>query len=136
LPMDYDTLAKNGTALGSGALLVMDDSHCIVDILKCFQKFFAHESCGRCTTCREGTARLYEMIAALSEGRGTALDLRVMEELGRVMLVSPLCGLGQTAAVPLLSCLTHFRDEIEAHLKDKSCPAGVCRLGGTMAATA
>lgn len=129
LPMDYDTLAKNGAALGSGALLVMDDSHCIVDIIKCFQKFFAHESCGRCTPCREGTARLYEMMAAISEGRGTKEDLQLMEELGRVMLVAPLCGLGQTAAVPLLSCLRHFREEIEAHVLEGRCPTGVCKMG-------
>ncbi|MGE5550330.1 MAG: NADH-quinone oxidoreductase subunit NuoF [Bacteroidota bacterium] len=129
LPMDYDTLAQNGAALGSGALLIMDDTHCIVDILKCFQKFFAHESCGRCTPCREGTARLHEMMTAISEGRGTREDLAVMEALGQVMLVAPLCGLGQTASVPFLSCLKHFRDEIEAHVTEKRCPAGVCPMG-------
>ncbi len=136
LPLDYDTLAQNGAALGSGALLVMDDSHCIVDVIKCFQKFFAHESCGRCTPCREGTVRLHEMMEAISEGRGTAGDLRVMEALGQVMLVAPLCGLGQTAAVPLLSCLRHFREEIEAHVLEKRCPAGVCRMGKAAAASA
>ncbi|NLG85140.1 MAG: NADH-quinone oxidoreductase subunit NuoF [Firmicutes bacterium] len=129
LPMDYDTLAQHGAALGSGALLVMDDTHCIVDIIKCFQKFFAHESCGRCTPCREGTVRLYEMIGEISEGRGTREHLRVLEELGRVMTVAPLCGLGQTAAVPLLSCLKHFREEIETHVLEGRCPTGVCKMG-------
>jgi len=129
LPMDYDTLAQHGAALGSGALLVMDDTHCIVDIIKCFQKFFAHESCGRCTPCREGTVRLYEMIGEISEGRGTREHLRLLEELGRVMTVAPLCGLGQTAAVPLLSCLKHFREEIETHVLEGRCPTGVCKMG-------
>ncbi|MGQ9780377.1 MAG: NADH-quinone oxidoreductase subunit NuoF [Bacillota bacterium] len=129
LPMDYDTLAQHGAALGSGALLIMDDTHCIVDIIKCFQKFFAHESCGRCTPCREGTARLYEMMVEISEGRGTREHLRLLEELGRVMTVAPLCGLGQTAAVPLLSCLKHFREEIEAHVLEGRCPTGVCKMG-------
>jgi len=136
LPMDYDILAQNGVALGSGALLIVDESRCIVDVIKCFQKFFAHESCGRCTPCREGTARLYEMVSAVSEGRGTIEDLQVMEALGEVMMVAPLCGLGQTASVPLLTCLKYFREEIEAHIKEKRCPAGVCRMGAVATATA
>jgi len=109
----------------------MDDTHCIVDIIRCFQKFFAHESCGRCAPCREGTARLYELITDIAEGRGTPAHLRLMEELGRVMTVAPLCGLGQTAAVPLLSCLKHFREEIEAHVFAGRCPTGVCKMGKT-----
>ncbi|MGE5528044.1 MAG: NADH-quinone oxidoreductase subunit NuoF [Patescibacteria group bacterium] len=134
LAMDYATLAKNEAALGSGAVLVLDDSRCVVDLLLAVQKFFAHESCGRCTPCREGTERLYEMTAAIREGKGTMADLATMEELCRVMLVSPLCGLGQTAPVPFLSCLKHFRAEIEAHIKEKRCPAGVCPVGKTAAA--
>ena len=136
LPMDYDTLAQNGVALGSGALLVMDASHCVVDVIKCFQKFFAHESCGRCTPCREGTVRLYEMVQAIGEGEGSMEDLAVMEALGNVMLTASLCGLGQTASVPLLTCLKFFRPEIEAHIIEKRCPAGICPMGQAKKATA
>lgn len=131
VPMDYDTLAAAGTALGSGALLIIDDSHCIVDIAKCFARFFVHESCGKCTPCREGTMRIYQILCRIGEGRGSLRDVELLESLGRVMKASALCGLGQTAPVPVLTTLSHFRDEYRAHLEGHVCPSGVCAMGPT-----
>jgi NADH:ubiquinone oxidoreductase subunit F (NADH-binding) len=126
VPMDYDSLAAAGTALGSGALLIMDDTHCIVDIAKSFAKFFLHESCGKCVPCREGTKRLYDLVEGFAKGSGRMEDLAQIERLARVMYKSPLCALGQTAPVPIMTTLEHFRAEYEAHIRDKTCPAGVC----------
>lgn len=130
VPMDYDSMEVAGVGLGSGALLIMDDTHCIVDMVKCFMKFFKHESCGKCTVCREGTDRLYEIVAGISEGRGKPEDIRVLESLSAVMQVSTLCALGQSAPKPLLTCLKAFADEFEAHIQKGECPTGVCRIGG------
>lgn len=129
IPMDYDTLAEKGSALGSGALLIMDDSHCVVDILKCFMNFFRHESCGKCTPCREGTTRLYNIFDRISRGEGDQKDLQLALKLGRVMKNSALCGLGQGAPNPLFTIMKYFRDEVEAHLEG-TCPAGVCSKKG------
>ncbi|HHV61253.1 MAG TPA: NADH-quinone oxidoreductase subunit NuoF [Firmicutes bacterium] len=128
VPMDYFSLAEAGSALGSGALLIMDDSHCIVDIARCFMKFFRHESCGKCTPCREGTDRLYEIMDMVSSGRGRAQDIDLMTELAQVMQRASLCGLGQAAPVPVLTMLKYFRDEFEAHIADRTCPTGTCGL--------
>ncbi|MDP3488264.1 MAG: NADH-quinone oxidoreductase subunit NuoF [Bacillota bacterium] len=125
IPMDYDSLAQHGSSLGSGALLVMDDSHCIVDLTKCFLKFFVHESCGQCTPCREGTPALYSIIDKLSRGLATESDMRLLERLSRTMQSSSLCALGQTAPVPVLSALRHFRAEVDAHFNGE-CPTGKC----------
>lgn len=125
LPMDYDTLAEAGSALGSGALLIMDDSHCIVDIVRCFMKFFKHESCGKCTPCREGTTRLYQLITKIAEGNASYEDIDTTLELSRVMQNSALCGLGQAAPNPVVTCLKYFQDEFRAHLEG-NCPTGVC----------
>ena len=127
LPMDYDTLAEAGSALGSGALLIMDDSHCIVDIVRCFMKFFKHESCGKCTPCREGTTRLYELVTKITEGKATNEDIALLTELSRVMQTSALCGLGQAAPNPLVTCLKYFEEEFGAHLNGY-CPTGVCTM--------
>ena len=127
LPMDYDTLANAGSALGSGALLIMDETHCIVDIVKCFLKFFKHESCGKCTPCREGTARLYELVHKISDGRADEADLQLLKELSQVMQVSALCGLGQAAPNPVLTCLKYFSQEFDAHLHGQ-CPTGDCSM--------
>ena len=127
LPMDYDTLSEAGSALGSGALLIMDDSHCIVDIVKCFMKFFKHESCGKCTPCREGTTRLYELVDKITQGRATHEDIDLLTELSKVMQVSALCGLGQAAPNPVLTCLKYFEDEFRSHLNGK-CPTDVCQM--------
>ncbi len=126
LPMDYDTLAKAGSALGSGAMLIIDDSHCVVDLLKSFMKFFVHESCGRCTPCREGTMRLYEIIQALAEGTATMADFRLLKELSATMQLTALCGLGQSAPNSLLTCMEYFADEFQAHLNGR-CPTGTCK---------
>ncbi|MEC9488105.1 MAG: NADH-quinone oxidoreductase subunit NuoF [Halanaerobium sp.] len=128
VPLDFDTLAEKGSSLGSGALLIMDDSHCVVDILKCFMKFFKHESCGKCTPCREGTTRLYNIFAKISRGEGERKDLEQAIRLSRVMQSSALCGLGQGAVNPVFTIFKYFKDEVEAHL-DGICPAGVCGRG-------
>src|SRR5690554_280581 len=126
LPMDYDSLAEAGSALGSGALLVIDDSHCIVDILCCFMKFFRHESCGQCTPCREGTARLYELLFALTIGEAGKDEIKLIRELCQTMQLSSLCGLGQSAPNAVITALQYFEDEINRHAAGE-CPAGVCR---------
>lgn len=132
LPMDYDTMAESGSALGSGALLIMDETHCIVDIVRCFMKFFKHESCGKCTPCREGTTRLYELVTNLTEGTAVPSDIDLMLELSQTMQLSALCGLGQAAPNPLVTCLKYFEDEFRAHLRGE-CPTGVCQMGTVMA---
>jgi NADP-reducing hydrogenase subunit HndC len=128
VPMDYDQMEAAGVGLGSGALLVMDDSHCIVDIVACFMKFFKHESCGKCTLCREGTARLYEIVERMTRGEGRASDVDVLKSLSSVMQVGTLCALGQSAPKPLMTCLKAFADEFDAHIQRHVCPTGVCRM--------
>lgn len=127
LPMDYDTLADAGSALGSGALLIMDETHCIVDILQCFLKFFQHESCGKCTPCREGTARLYELISDFAEGRATAGHIELIRELAKTMQLSSLCGLGQAAPNPVLTCIRYFEPEFRDHIRGE-CATGHCQF--------
>jgi len=126
VPMDYDTLAAAGTALGSGALLIIDDSHCIVDVARSFARFFVHESCGKCIPCREGTRQILRTLDRIAEGKGVPADLQNLEVLARVMYKTPLCPLGQTAPLPVMTTLKYFRNEYEAHIKNKACPAGVC----------
>jgi NADP-reducing hydrogenase subunit HndC len=126
VPMDYDTLAAAGTALGSGALLIIDDSHCIVDVARSFARFFVRESCGKCVPCREGTKQILRTLDRIAEGKGVPADLQNLEVLARVMYKSPLCPLGQTAPLPVMTTLKYFRNEYEAHIKNKACPAGVC----------
>jgi len=128
VPMDYFTLPEMGSALGSGALLIMDDSHCIVDIAESFMRFFVRESCGKCVPCREGTARLHHIVEKIAIGNGTYEDLRVLEDLSHAMQKTALCGLGQSAPIPIMTMLKYFKDEFEAHIKDKLCPTGTCRL--------
>lgn len=126
IPMDYDNLAAAGTALGSGALLIVDDTHCIVDVAKSFARFFVHESCGKCTPCRIGTRQIYRIVDRIARGGGAEKDLKTLESLGRVMFNAALCPLGQTAPVPVLSTLKHYRDEYEAHIRESRCPTGTC----------
>lgn len=127
VPIDYDNLIKIGSMMGSGGLIVMDESNCMVDIAKFFLEFTVEESCGKCTPCRIGTKRLYEMLENITEGNATLEDLDKMEELCYHIKESSLCGLGQTAPNPVLSTLHYFRDEYIAHVRDKKCPAGVCK---------
>ncbi|WRS28733.1 NADH-quinone oxidoreductase subunit NuoF [Oscillospiraceae bacterium MB08-C2-2] len=127
IEIDYDNLLAIGSMMGSGGLIVMDETTCMVDIAKFFLEFTVDESCGKCTPCRIGTKRLYEMLDKISKGKGTMSDLDKMEELCYHIKENSLCGLGQTAANPVLSTLRFFRDEYIAHVQDKRCPAGVCK---------
>ena len=126
-PIDYDSLMSIGSMMGSGGLIVMDEDNCMVDIAKFFLEFTVDESCGKCTPCRVGTKRLYEILEKITSGNGTMEDLDKMEELCYSIKATALCGLGQTAPNPVLSTLKYFRDEYEAHVRDKVCPAGVCK---------
>ena len=125
--IDYDNLLAIGSMMGSGGLIVMDEDNCMVDIAKFFLEFTVDESCGKCTPCRIGTKRLYEMLDRITRGEGKMEDIDKMEELCYYIKENALCGLGQTAPNPVLSTLKYFRDEYEAHVKEKRCPAGVCK---------
>ncbi len=127
IPIDYDNLISIGSMMGSGGLIVMDEDNCMVDIAKFFLEFTVDESCGKCTPCRIGTKRLYEMLDRITKGQGSLEDLDKMEELCYHIKANSLCGLGQTAPNPVLSTLRYFRDEYVAHVVDKKCPAGVCK---------
>ncbi len=125
--IDYDNLIAIGSMMGSGGLIVMDEDNCMVDIAKFFLEFTVDESCGKCTPCRIGNKRLYEMLDKVTKGTATMEDLDKMEELCYYIKENSLCGLGQTAPNPVLSTLRYFRDEYVAHVRDKKCPAGVCK---------
>jgi len=126
LPIDFDTLDKHGSMMGSGGVIVMDDRTCMVEVARYYTNFLAEESCGKCTPCREGLRRMLEILTDLTEGKGREGDIKRLEETAETMKAASLCGLGKTAANPVLSTIKYFGDEYEAHLKDKICPAGVC----------
>ena len=126
LTVDYESLTGAGAMMGSGGLIIMDDKTCMVDIAKYFLNFLRDESCGKCVSCREGTQRMWEIVKKITEGKGTEKDLDVLEDVARICKDASMCGLGQTAANPVLSTLQYFRHEYEAHILDKRCPAGVC----------
>ena len=126
LPIDYDSLLDVGAMMGSGGMVVMDDNTCMVDVARFFLDFTQSESCGKCTPCREGTKRMLEILNRLCEGKGREGDIKLLEELANHIKDTALCGLGQSAPNPVLSTLQYFRDEYEAHIYDKKCPAGVC----------
>jgi len=128
VPMAFDTLPKYNSALGSGALTIIDDSHCIVDVVKSFAEFFLHESCGKCTPCRIGNKRIVEILENIERGKGTRENLALLKALGENMKATAFCGLGQAAPNPLLRCLQFFEEEFIAHVEGKTCPAGVCKL--------
>ncbi|MBQ3060934.1 MAG: NADH-quinone oxidoreductase subunit NuoF [Lachnospiraceae bacterium] len=127
VPIDYDNLIQIGSMMGSGGLIVMDEDNCMVDIAKFFLEFTVDESCGKCTPCRIGTKRLYEILEKIINGNGTLEDIDKLEELCYYIKENSLCGLGQTAPNPVLSTLRYFKDEYIAHVVDKKCPAGVCK---------
>ncbi len=127
LPIDYDSLREVGAIMGSGGMVVMDNTTCIVDIARYFVSFCADESCGLCAPCRLGTVRLAEILDQICEGLGTLSDLDTLERLSKVVQQASLCGLGQTAPNPVLSTLRYFRDEYLSHVVDKTCPAEVCK---------
>ena len=126
-PIDYDNLIQAGSMMGSGGMIVLDEDSCMVDVARFYMEFIVEESCGKCTPCRVGTKRLLEMLIKITKGEGTLEMLDEMEELCYQIKDTALCGLGQTAPNPILSTLSHFRDEYIAHIVDKKCPAGVCK---------
>ena len=127
IPIDYDNLIAIGSMMGSGGLIVMDEDDCMVDIAKFFLEFTVEESCGKCTPCRVGTKRMLEILEKVTKGNAVLEDLDKLEELCYYIKNNSLCGLGQTAPNPVLSTLRYFRDEYEAHIKEKKCPSGVCK---------
>jgi NADH:ubiquinone oxidoreductase subunit F (NADH-binding)/NAD-dependent dihydropyrimidine dehydrogenase PreA subunit/(2Fe-2S) ferredoxin len=127
LPIDYETLTQAGSIMGSGGMVVMDEDTCMVDVARYFLTFTMDESCGKCLPCREGTRIMHQILTRLVEGEGTPEDLDLLEEVASWVKATSLCGLGQTAPNPVLSTLRYFRDEYESHVREKRCPAGVCR---------
>jgi NADH-quinone oxidoreductase subunit F len=127
LPVDYDSLQSVGSIMGSGGMIVMDETSCMVDVARYFLSFLHDESCGKCTPCREGTKQLLEILTDITKGEGTEEHLALMEELCATMASASLCGLGQSAVNPVRSTLKYFKEEYEAHIRDKKCPALVCR---------
>ncbi|MCX7715769.1 MAG: NADH-quinone oxidoreductase subunit NuoF [Clostridia bacterium] len=127
LPLDFDSLKKVGAMIGSGGLVVMDENTCMVEVARFFMNFTQNESCGKCVPCREGTRRMLEILERIVKGEGTLEDLDLLEEIGKTVSDAALCGLGKSAANPVLSTLKYFRDEYIAHVVDKKCPAGVCK---------
>ena len=126
LPVDYDSLGQVGSMMGSGGLVVLDDTTCMVDVARFFLNFTQKESCGKCTPCREGTLRMLEILTRICEGQGQPKDLADLERLAKIICNTSLCGLGQSAPYPVLSTLRYFRQEYEAHIYHKRCPAGAC----------
>ena len=126
-PVDFDELTKIGSMMGSGGMIVMDETTCMVDIAKYFINFLEGESCGKCVPCREGLKRMSQILENITSGRGQEGDIELLEEMSQFLIDGSLCGLGNTAPNPVLSTIRHFRHEYEAHIKDKKCPAGVCK---------
>lgn len=126
-PIDYESLQKAGSMMGSGGMIVMDEDTCVVDVSKFFIQFTNEESCGKCVSCRDGSEALLEVLTRISDGEGREGDLEFLTELGECIKDASMCGLGQTLPNPVLSTLRYFKDEYEAHIKEKRCPALVCR---------
>lgn len=126
-PIDFKSLAQIGSMMGSGGLIVMDEDNCMVDVARFFMDFIVDESCGKCSPCRIGTKRMLEILNRICDGEGEEGDIEKLEDLAKAIKAGSLCALGQTAANPVLSTLRYFRPEYEAHIKDKKCPAGVCK---------
>jgi NADH:ubiquinone oxidoreductase subunit F (NADH-binding)/ferredoxin len=127
LPIDYDSVKKIGAIMGSGGLIVMDDQTCMVDIARFFLEFTQNESCGKCVPCRVGTRHMLDILSRIVAGQGKPGDAEDLERLALSVKSASLCGLGQTAPNPVLTTLRYFRDEYDAHINDKRCPACVCR---------
>ena len=126
LKIDYDEITKTGAIMGSGGLIVLDETTCMVDLAKFFLEFTQNESCGKCTFCRIGTKRMLEILERITMGEGKEGDIELLEDLAEKISSSSLCGLGQTAPNPVLTTLKYFRHEYEAHIFDKKCPAHSC----------
>ncbi|MEN6473813.1 MAG: NADH-ubiquinone oxidoreductase-F iron-sulfur binding region domain-containing protein [Syntrophaceae bacterium] len=127
LPVDFDSLTEAGSMMGSGGIIVMDEETCMVDVAKYFTNFLVGESCGKCTPCRDGLPRMLDILTGITEGKGKEEDIAALEELCEVISWGALCGLGTSAPNPVLSTIKYFRNEYDAHIKDKKCPAGVCK---------
>ena len=127
LPVDFEELTRVGSMMGSGGMIVMDEDTCMVDVAKYFLSFLQDESCGKCTSCREGIKRMLQILTRITQGKGGEGDIELLEELSEVVAGTSLCALGGTAVNPVLSTIRYFRDEYEAHIKDKKCPAKVCK---------
>jgi NADH-quinone oxidoreductase subunit F len=125
--IDYDEVNRTGAIMGSGGLVVMDETTCMVDVARFFLNFTKDESCGKCTFCRIGTTRMLELLEKICAGEGDASSLQLLEELAHQVKNTSLCGLGQTAPNPVLTTLQYFRHEYDAHILEKRCPAGVCK---------
>jgi len=128
VPMDYYCMRDGGASLGSGALLICDETNCVVNLLKSITHFFDYESCGKCVPCRAGTRKMYSIIERISSGGGFGTDISMLTEISKTMIETSFCGLGKAAPVPTLSAIEHFKEEIDNHIIDKRCPAGVCKL--------
>lgn len=129
IPIDYDSLTSIGSMMGSGGMIVLDENDCMVNISKFYLEFTEEESCGKCTPCRIGNKRLHEILIKISDGNGTEEDLERLVTLGQMVKENSLCGLGQSSPNPILSTLKYFHDEYVQHVKEKICPAGVCKMG-------
>ena len=126
LPVDFETLTERGAMMGSGGMIVMDDRSCMVEVARYYISFLAGESCGKCTPCREGLRQMQQILTDICEGRGKEGDVELLEEISKTVVGSSLCALGKTAPNPVLTTIRYFRDEYDAHIRDKHCPAGVC----------
>jgi len=126
LPVDFDTLTEHGAMMGSGGMIVMDDRSCMVEVARYYVDFLANESCGKCTPCREGLRQMLRILTDICEGRGEEGDVKLLEDISAALVGSSLCALGKTAPNPVLTTIKYFRDEYDAHIRDKRCPAGVC----------
>ena len=127
ISLDFDSLKKMGAMIGSGGLVVMDDHTCMVEVARFFMNFTQNESCGKCVPCREGTKRMLEILERIVEGKGELGDLDLLEELATMITETALCGLGKSAALPVMSTLKNFRNEYVEHIVDKKCAAHVCQ---------
>jgi NADH:ubiquinone oxidoreductase subunit F (NADH-binding) len=127
LPVDYERLDEAGSMMGSGGMVVMDENSCMVEMAKYFIEFTNDESCGKCTSCRDGSLAMLEILQRICNGEGREGDVELLEELGKAIQEASLCGLGQSLPNPVLSSLKHFKNEYEVHIKEKRCPAGACK---------
>jgi bidirectional [NiFe] hydrogenase diaphorase subunit len=128
LPVDYESLARIGSIMGSGGLIVMDESSCMVDVARFFMEFCMEESCGKCIPCRAGTVQMFDILRRITTGEATGDDLDMLQSLAELLRETSLCGLGQTAPNPVMSTLKYFPQEYESHIRERRCPAGHCTM--------
>ncbi|MBR5261356.1 MAG: 4Fe-4S binding protein, partial [Oscillospiraceae bacterium] len=126
-PIEFDNLVAKGSMMGSGGAIVMDEDNCMVDVAKFYMDFICDESCGKCSPCRIGTQRMLEILERITDGKADMDDFNDLENIGRICKKNSLCGLGQTAANPVMSTIKHFRHEYIAHIEENKCPAGICK---------